>query len=276
MVLKNLDFMKKRLAATAFFLCVMSFCFALKVPELTGRVNDTAKLMSSREKQEAEDYLKQIEEKTGSQVVILTIKNLQGESLEDYSLKVAEKWGIGRKGSDNGVLLLVSYDDRAIRLEVGYGLEGCLTDTKCGLIIRTIIIPEFKEGDYGEGILKGVKAVGGIIEGDADTENNLKQAEAAAQDEGIAGAFFAMIFILVWFLMVFSVIVSRMGLWNIFIWTLLGRKGPKPKIRRYTYTPNPNVTVHHTGFSGGGGSFGGGGFSGGGGHFGGGGASGHW
>ena len=252
-----------------FFLMGVS-CFALGVPPLNGRVNDNAKLMSSRERQEAEEYLAAVEKQSGVQIAVLTVKSLQGESLEVYANDVFEKWGLGKKGQDNGVLLLVAYNERGVRIEVGYGLEGTLTDTKCGIIIRNIIIPEFKEGDYGEGISKAIKAIGGVVVGDVETENQLKESEAASGDDA-AAAVFAMIFILVWSLIVFSSLLQRYGIWGIFIWNLMGRHGPRPK--RRPYVGNPHVTIHSSGFGGGG--FGGG-FHGGGGHSGGGGASGHW
>lgn len=250
-------------------------CFGLGVPELTGRVNDNAKLMSSKEKQEAEDYLASVEKKNGTQIFILTVKSLQGENLEEYANKVFEKWGIGQKGEDNGVLLLVAYNERDVRLEVGYGLEGTLTDTKCGLVLRKVIIPEFKEGDYGEGILKGVKAVGGIVAGDVEVEESLKASDESDVEDG----FFAAIIILVWFMIIFASILSRYGIWGLFMWNLMGRRGPRPKPRHYNNKGPGADTVIRT-FNtfnsfGGGGGFGGFG-GGGGGHSGGGGASGHW
>ncbi|MCQ2598360.1 MAG: TPM domain-containing protein [Treponema sp.] len=246
---------------------------ALSVPALNGRVNDNAKLMSANERQEAEEYLAAVEKQSGVQVAVLTVKSLQGDSLEDYANDVFEKWGLGQKGEDNGVLLLVAYNERGVRLEVGYGLEGTLTDLKSGIIIRNIIIPEFKEGDYGAGILAGVKAVGGVVCGDVETENQLKES-SAGNSENLEGGLFAMVFIMVWFFIVFSSILRRYGLWGIFIWNLMGRHGPRPK--RKPYVPSPHVTVHTSGFGGSHGGGFGGGFSGGGGHSGGGGASGHW
>ena len=136
---------RKRFVMAAVFWSVIASCFALGVPALNGRVNDNAKLMSSRERQEAEEYLAAVEKQSGVQIAVLTVKSLQGESLEVYANDVFEKWGLGKKGQDNGVLLLVAYNERGVRIEVGYGLEGTLTDTKCGIIIRNIIIPEFKE-----------------------------------------------------------------------------------------------------------------------------------
>lgn len=239
---------------------------ALNVPVLNGRVNDNAKLMSASERQEAEEYLAAVEKQSGVQVAVLTVKSLQGESLEDYANDVFEKWGLGQKDKDNGVLLLVAYNERGVRLEVGYGLEGTLTDIKSGIIIRNMIIPEFKEGDYGEGILAGIKAVGGVVCGDVETENRLKESSAVSSED-LEGGLLGMVFIMVWFFIIFSKILRRYGLWGIFMWNLLGRHGPRPTSR--PFVSGPHVTVHRSGgFSGG--------FHGGGGHSGGGGASGHW
>ncbi len=242
---------------------------ALSVPSLEGRVNDNARLMSSSERQQAEEYLQSVEAQSGIQIAVLTVKSLQGESLESYSMKVAEKWKLGQKDKDNGVLLLVAYNERGVRIEVGYGLEGTLTDTKCGLIMRNVIIPEFKEGDYGQGIVKGIKTIGGIVCGDVEVENQLQE----SQEDDLFGAVFAMVVILVWFFFVLSAILSRYGIWGLLIWNMMGRRGPRPKPR--PYNPTVNTVVRNMNNFGGGNSFGGG-FHGGGGSFGGGGASGHW
>ena len=105
---------------------------ALEVPALTGRIVDNAKIISSQDKMEISSYLKNLEDQTGIQIAVLTIKSLEGESLEEFSLRTAEKWKLGEKGKDNGALLLVALNERKIRIEVGYGLEERLTDTKCG------------------------------------------------------------------------------------------------------------------------------------------------
>lgn len=232
---------------------------ASSIPALNGRVNDNAKIMNSRERQEAEEYLAAVEKQNGIQIAVLTVKSLQGESLESYSMKVAEKWKLGQKDQDNGILLLVAYNERGVRIEVGYGLEGTLTDTKCGLIIRNVIIPEFKEGDYGEGILKGIKTIGGIVSGDVSVEEKLQKSE----EVDAAGAVFAMIFVLVWSIIILSALLRRYGIMGLFIWNMFGG-----------HSSGRRNNSGFGGFSGGG--FSGGGFSGGGGHFGGGGASGHW
>lgn len=139
---------------------------ALEVPKLTGRVNDYAKLLSPQAKARLDAELADFERSDSTQVVVLTIPSLEGESLEEYSIKVAEAWGIGQKGKDNGVLLLVSKGDRKVRIEVGYGLEGKLTDALSGRIIDYAIVPQFKTGNFDAGITDGVSAIMQAVRGE--------------------------------------------------------------------------------------------------------------
>ena len=112
-----------------------------------------------------EGKLAAFEKETGAQVAVLTIDTLGGDVLEDYSLKVAQTWKLGRKGVDDGVLLLIVKDDRKLRIEVGYGLEGKLTDAQCGRILDDVVRPEFRNGDFGRGVEAGVDAIIGMIQG---------------------------------------------------------------------------------------------------------------
>ncbi|WP_205623696.1 TPM domain-containing protein [Desulfogranum japonicum] len=116
---------------------------AAQVPKLGGRVNDYAAMLSPETRQQLNTQLAALEASDSTQIVVLTIDSLEGESLDAYSLKVAETWGIGKKGTDNGALLLVAKNDRKIRIEVGYGLEAVLTDLLSGRIIDVLITPEF-------------------------------------------------------------------------------------------------------------------------------------
>ncbi len=137
------------------------------VPFLGGRVNDTAEILSSASVQELESLLKAHEDSTSNQVVVLTVPALQdGETIEQFSIRVADAWKIGRKGKDNGVLLVVSRDDHKVRIEVGSGLEGALPDITCGSIIRHEIIPRFKSGDFDGGITAGTKSILAAIRGE--------------------------------------------------------------------------------------------------------------
>jgi uncharacterized protein len=138
---------------------------ALDIPYLSGRVNDDAHLLDASSAAELEQTLKAYEDKTGRQLVGLTIPTLGDEALEDYSIKVARAWKLGRKGKDDGILLLVARDDHKVRFEVGYGLEGDLPDARCGRIIRDEMVPRFRSGDFAGGIKTGVNAVIGSLAG---------------------------------------------------------------------------------------------------------------
>ncbi len=145
-----------------------------EIPFLGGRVNDTAGLLSNKTTAALEDMLKVQEDSTSNQVVVLTVTSLEGEEIENFSMRVVETWKLGQKGKDNGVLLLVSKDDRQVRIEVGRGLEGDLTDLTCGRIIRHEIVPRFKEGDYDGGVRAGVESILAAIQGayTADAEED--------------------------------------------------------------------------------------------------------
>jgi uncharacterized protein len=138
---------------------------ALDVPPLTGRIVDRAALLPPELSSSLSAELAAHEDRTGNQVVFLSIPSLEGESLEEYSHRVATTWKLGRKGLDNGVLVLVAHRDRKIRIEVGYGLEGTLTDAQAARIIRQEMVPRFRAADFPGGISAGLRAVMGTIEG---------------------------------------------------------------------------------------------------------------
>jgi uncharacterized protein len=144
---------------------VAATALSLDVPYLSGRVNDYANLVPAATRERMESSLAGLEQRTGAQVAVLTIASLEGEPLEDYSMRVAETWKLGQEGKDNGVLVLVAKNDRKIRIEVGYGLEGRLTDASCRRIIDNVMRPEFQAGRFGEGLEKAVGAIAGTIEG---------------------------------------------------------------------------------------------------------------
>ena len=139
---------------------------ALEVPPLRAHVNDNAGMLSQGVVRQMDLLLKDFEQKDSTQIVVLTIPSLEGEALEDYSMRVAEQWKVGHKGLDNGAILLISRADRKVRIEVGYGLEGHLTDLQAGRIIREIIIPEFKAGRFDQGVVNGVQAMMDIVRGE--------------------------------------------------------------------------------------------------------------
>lgn len=257
---KNYAQFKKSLVFACLLFCFTNV-FALEVPALKGRVNDYANVISKNDEQQINEYLSNVENQTGIQIAVLTVPSLKGEDIAAFGVKVAEKWKLGQKGEDNGALLLVAMEERELRIEVGYGLEGLLTDAKCGLIIRNVIIPEFKDGDYSGGIKKGVMNIGGIACGDTEIVDK-KVLNEEDEDSG-AG----LVFMIIWMIFIFVIITSKGG---IFKWIFLSNVSRN--VGRNINAGN-HSSIHKSGGFGGG-NFGG--FSGGGGHFGGGGASGHW
>lgn len=156
-----------------------------KSPALTGRVVDQAGILSPAVKAELETALAAHENNTTNQVVVVTLESLNGANIEEYSLELGRRWGIGQKGKDNGALLVVAPNDKQIRIEVGYGLEGILTDALSGNIINYYIIPEFKKGDIQNGIKIGTQKIIALLEGD---ESAKKEIEAQADYEPLEAA----------------------------------------------------------------------------------------
>jgi uncharacterized protein len=132
---------------------------ALEVPPYRGYVNDYAGMLAVETVRSLEQSLADFERSDSTQIAVLTIPSLEGEVLEDFSIKVVEKWGIGQKSKDNGVLLLVAKKERKVRIEVGYGLEGVLTDLLSGRIVDQVITPAFKAGRFDQGLSAGVGAI---------------------------------------------------------------------------------------------------------------------
>jgi len=139
---------------------------ALDVPPYKGRVNDLAGLMSPATRQAIETRLAELERTDSTQVAVLTIPSLEGDSIEDFSIRVADAWKVGQKDTDNGAILLVSKADRKIRIEVGYGLEGVLTDILSSQIITNVIGPRFKQNDFDGGFMDGITAISGAVRGE--------------------------------------------------------------------------------------------------------------
>jgi uncharacterized protein len=151
--------MKKYFCFLLLFLFLPLQAAALEVPPLQGYVNDYAGLITPEAKAKLENDLRAFEQSDSTQVVILTIPSLEGEVLEEYAIKAATTWKIGQSNKDNGVLLLVTKQERKIRIEVGKGLEGKLTDLLSGRIIDLVIKPNFKRGDFDGGFSSGVSAL---------------------------------------------------------------------------------------------------------------------
>lgn len=139
---------------------------ALQVPKLGGRVNDFAGLLTPATVQQLDSILAQLEQTDSTQIVVVTIPSLEGDSLEDFSMRLAEQWKIGQKQLDNGAILLVAVAERKVRIEVGYGLEGKLTDLTAGRIIRGVMAPQFRAGDFNQGVVAGVQAMIQVVRGE--------------------------------------------------------------------------------------------------------------
>lgn len=223
------------------------------VPFLSGRVVDEAAMIPADTKRRIEDKLAATEQRTGNQVAVLTVDSLDGEPIEDYSMRVAQTWKLGQKGKDNGVLLVVAKQDRKIRIDVGYSLEPTLTDLETSRIID-LMRPDFQKGDFGAGIEHGTDAILTALDGGEVPAPPAGQ----RQDKGLPGDLLTFLITIAIFI-VLNLLVNRgRGRFWGGGWGGFGGGG-----------------FGGGGFSGGGGG-GGGGFSGGGGSFGGGGASGSW
>jgi uncharacterized protein len=157
--------MGRRLPLVAALLLALPAVAQAPVPALSGRVVDGAGLLSPHALERLEGLLEAHEQATTDQVVVLTIDTLEGESVESVANRIFRAWGLGRAGRDNGVLLLIAHADRELRIEVGYGLEGALTDAQAGRVIRNVIVPRFRDGDFEGGILEGVEAILGLLAG---------------------------------------------------------------------------------------------------------------
>ncbi len=149
----------KMLLAVGAALFFATVAAAQSYPEPTGYVVDEAHLINAQDRARLEPWIKELQQKTTSQVAVVTVKTIGSASIEQYAVKLFEKFKIGQKDKDNGVLLLIASADRKMRIEVGYGLEGALTDALSHRIINQIIVPEFKAGRYSEGITKGIWAI---------------------------------------------------------------------------------------------------------------------
>jgi uncharacterized protein len=262
----------------------------VKVPPLTQRVTDLTSTLDAGQIQTLETRLAEFEKNKGAQLAVLIVPTTQPESIEQFGIRVVEAWKLGRKNVDDGALLLVAKDDRTLRIEVGYGLEGVLNDATANRIIDEIIVPHFKRGDFYTGIDSGLAAMMQVVNGEplpppqrraaASGRYNIESLLfiAFALVVGVGGMLRALLgrfpaavlmggalAVLAWFIVAQMVIALLVGLMA-FVFVLLGGGG--------------RGIGGYGGFGGGGiggGGFGsGGGFSGGGGGFGGGGASGRW
>lgn len=252
------------------FLAIASPALAQSFPELTGRVVDQADLLDPAQEAELTARLEALETQSNRQLVVATVNSLEGYDIADYGYQLGRTWGIGQDGEgetekDNGLILLVAPNERKVRVEVGYGLEGIMTDALSSIIIQNDILPQFRNGDMAAGIIAGANRISTQLA--LPEEEALEVAQQASQQasKGDGGNIGLMVFWI--FVLIFFVIIP-----------MFSNRGGK----RYRHGAGPVVIWGGgSGFGGGsssgfGGGFGGGGFGGGGGSFGGGGASGGW
>ena len=253
---------------------------ALTIPEKPrSYVNDYAGLLSETARQKLEGVLGAFEQETSNQIVVAVFPSLEGEVLEDLSIRIADKWKVGTKKNDNGILLLVFRDDHAVRIEVGYGLEGALPDALAGQIIRNEIVPSFRQGDYDGGILNAVNAIVRATRGEY-------KAAASAEDpmEKYApwiffGIFFYILLPIACYGLVLAACIAGLGFPGVFLGIVLVILLAFLRKMMFSSYWGNTFSGRGGGFGGGslgGSSFGGGFGGGGGGSFGGGGASGRW
>ncbi|MCC0037414.1 MAG: YgcG family protein [Brucellaceae bacterium] len=264
------------LSVLAFVLLGIAAALAQHLPALTGRVVDNAGLIDAATETALTARLAAFEEKSSDQIVVATIPGLGGEAIEPYANRLFRTWGLGQAGEDNGILLLVARDDRKMRIEVGYGLEGTLTDLHSKLIIENTMVPAFRAGDFSGGISRAVDDIILVLEGNAE-ELEARARRNQEADDGVPPL--VILFIFVWCCLFFGSFAFA------FLAPIFGRKlgpgrykwlGVEVSYSSGSSSSRRSGSGWSSGGSSGWSSGGGGGFSGGGGSSGGGGASGGW
>lgn len=274
----------------AFALCCALAVAQVAVPPLTARVIDQVAMLTPEQKAALERTLATFEARKGSQIAVLIVPTTAPETIEQYAIRVAEQWKLGRKNIDDGALLLVAKNDRALRIEVGYGLEGVLNDATSKRIVAEIITPRFKQGDFYGGISAGVERMIGVVDG----EPLPAPERQPVRNAGDIGRMLPVLFVLV--LVAGSVLRSALGrvpgalatgaAAAFVAWLIAGAIAVAvlTGVLALFFTLFGGGIGRHGGWPGGGlghggfrsGGWGGGGFGGRGGGFGGGGASGRW
>jgi uncharacterized protein len=251
----------------ALLLYLATLVFALDFPPLTGRVVDQAGVINAQTRGNLETKLKDLEDKSGIQLVVATVKSLQGSDIETYANQLFRLWKLGQAQKNNGVLLLVAPNEHKVRIEVGYGLEGTLTDALSSVIIASAIVPRFKTNDYSGGIERGVDGIISVLSGDSAEWQRKVDVRSDDPSQAYEVLFPALFLILIIFFVIYLIRNAD-------------DPGPGGSASPRGRGSSPPVIIPWGGGSGwgGGGSGwgGGGGFSGGGGSSGGGGASGSW
>lgn len=286
--MKNVHWVRRAmlLCVAGMLLCCAVTARALDVPPLRGRVNDLAKILSPDVAKRLDAALAAFEASDSTQVVVLTVPSLEGDTIEGFSIKTAQEWGIGQKGKDNGVLLVVSKGDREVRIEVGRGLEGVLTDALSGRIIDHVIVPEFKKGDFNAGVEQGAETIMAAVRGEYKGEGGAGGGSSEMDDETSALLFGSVICLVIMSILRFLPGVVRAGLGGVGMGILaavfssgIGMILMMVPVGVVLGIIAPYIFRGGAGggtWGGGGSSGGGGGFSGGGGSFSGGGSSGKW
>ncbi len=209
-------------------------------------VLDNAGILPKAELKQLESFIANLDERTGIQIAVIIVKNLDGEDIESFSMKQAEQYKLGQKGTDNGVLLTIAMKERELRIETGYGAEGILTDAVCARIIRNKITPLFKQEKYFEGIESGIKAIASVLTSDEKMTENQSQAENSAKEDEEENPFSVLAF--VFFVVLIFIIFGRGK--NLWILPFIFGGGSSGRRNSDSFR------------KGGGGSFGGGGASG--------------
>jgi uncharacterized protein len=244
------------LLAVIVWLCLIAAGAAqtLTFPVLSGRVVDEAGVLDPKDRAALTATLAGLEAKTTDQLIVVTLKSLQGTSIEDYGYQLGRRWQIGQKDKNNGALLIVASGQRKVRIEVGYGLEGTLTDALTRYIIETSILPRFKAGDLPGGIKAGAEQIVQVLSG--DPEGLKRTAEEYARSGGSTGD-----------TPLWPVIVLVMGGVGLLIFCSVTRSGACQGFLQILFIAmlsggGRSSSRERSSFSGGGGSFGGGGSSG--------------
>jgi uncharacterized protein len=299
MIIRSLKFLCLLLPALVLFAGVQE-AWGLAVPGLKGHINDTARMFSPDTVQNLENLLAEFERTDSTQIAVLTIASLEGEDLQEFSIKVAETWKIGQKGSDNGAILIIARDEKKIRIEVGRGLEGKLTDLMSGRIIKEKIRPRFSKGDFDGGVKDGLASMIDVVRGEFKAS---KSSPTKSRASGFPRILTLLVFLLVFVVFlgaiskILGALAGMIGLpvaasfaFSGISLPILGGLGVLGLVIGLIVNALFSGGRHGSGGGGGGpfwpGGFGGGpffggssgsdGFSGGGGDFGGGGASGDW
>ena len=188
---------------------LLSFCiaaiavsaYAAKFPKPEGWVSDYAGVMDAASKEKTAAVIRELEQKTSAEIAVVTVKALEDSTIESYADDLMSAWGVGKKGKDNGILILAAVGDRKARIEVGYGLEGILPDGKTGAILDRYVLPQFKEGNYGEGLYQGTLAVASVIAKDAGVEiTGEMQVEPAKEKKSPLRVVFRLLFMVILFI----------------------------------------------------------------------------